>query len=146
MVPLMYRRTHYTASQWPLSGSCMYLLIIKTTCDKSGLVHTIAYIKLPTALVYDTRVMYSQFSTVAGDIVAFNLKWGSNDVLTDFVSPLMLNLWSTFFKYSFYVKLTLSSFGLAQSPCLAPSFLHQDPSSRTRKTSLSSIYLLQICF
>jgi len=32
----------------------MYLLTIETTSDKSGLVHTIAYIKLPTALTQGT--------------------------------------------------------------------------------------------
>jgi len=109
----------------------------RDSCGKSGLVHTIAYIKLPTALVYGTRVMYSHSSTVVGDMVIFNLKWGANGVLTDFVSPTMLNLWSTFCKYPFCVKLTFHFFSLAQSLCLAPSTLHQDPPSRTLKTSLS---------
>jgi len=107
MVPLMCCRTHFTSSWWPFLGSCMYLIIIETACDKFSLVHTIAYIKLPIALAYGMRVMYSQSSTVVGDIVAFNLKWGASGVLTDFVSPSMLNLWSTFCKYPFCVKLTL---------------------------------------
>jgi len=51
--------------------------------------------------------MYSRSAIVVGDIIAFNLKWGANGVLTDFVSSLMLNFWSTFFKYLFCVKLTL---------------------------------------
>ena len=51
--------------------------------------------------------MYSHSSTVVGDIVTFNLKWGINGVRTDFVPSLMLNFWSTFFKYPFCVKLTL---------------------------------------
>jgi len=55
-------------------------------------------------------IIYLCFSIVVGDIVAFNLKWGENGVLTDFVSPLMLNFWSTFFKYSFCVKLILTLF------------------------------------
>jgi len=50
-----------------LQGSCMYMLIIETACDKSDLIHTIAYIKLPIMLAYGTRVMYSRFSTVVGD-------------------------------------------------------------------------------
>jgi len=78
IIPWMYCRIYFTAFQWPRQESCMYLLIMLTDCDKPGLIHTITYIKLPTALAYSTWDIYSYSSTIIGDIVALSLKWGAN--------------------------------------------------------------------
>jgi len=93
-----------------LPGLCMYPLTILIACDKSGLVHAIVYIKLPTALAYITWDIYSCFSTDFGEIVALSLKWGVNGVLANFVSPFILNFCSTFYKYPFCIKRTLPLF------------------------------------
>jgi len=113
MVHLMYRKIHFTASQWPLQGSCIYLLAMEITCDKSDLIHNTAYIKLLTALTQGKWDIYSCFSTALRDIVVFNLKWGANGILINFVSPLMLNFWIIFFKYPFCINQALPFFGLS---------------------------------
>ena len=92
-VPLMYHSIYYAAFRCPFSESCMYLLIIFMACDKFDLEHTIAYIKLSTALTYDTWDMYSHSSTSVGDSVAASLKRGANDILKDFVSLDIELLW-----------------------------------------------------
>ena len=76
----------------------------------------------------------------------FNLKRGTNDELTDFIPPLILNFWTTFFKYFFYVKLTLLPFRSRSISMPSTSSLHSYLSSRIRKTSLFSVYQLQIFF
>jgi len=144
MVPLMYRRIHFTASQWLLQGSGMYLLTILTAYEKSSLVHTIAYIKLLLALAYSTWDIYSYSSAIAGDIIALSMKWGANSVLTNFVSPLILNFYSTFCKYPFWVKWTLPLTYRFQLSCQVPSLLLLDLSSQSRMTTISLIYQLLI--
>ena len=57
IVPLKYLRIHFTSIQWSLPGLLIYLLTTPTTCAIFGLVHTIAYIKLPTAEEYGTLDM-----------------------------------------------------------------------------------------
>ena len=48
VVPLKYLKIHYIAFQCSLPGLFIYLLITPIACAISGLVHTMAYIKLPT--------------------------------------------------------------------------------------------------
>ena len=48
VVPLKYLRIHYTSLQFSLPGLFIYLVTIPTPCAISSLVHTMAYIKLPT--------------------------------------------------------------------------------------------------
>ena len=48
VVPLKYPRIHYIAFQCSLLRFFIYLLITPTACVISGLVHTMAYIKLLT--------------------------------------------------------------------------------------------------
>jgi len=105
IVLLMYYKIHFTVSQWPLQGSCMYLLTIETACDKSSLVPTITYIKLITTLarVCETYTWVRRHSR-------FYLEVRGQQSTTDFVSPLMLNFWSTFYKYPFCVKQTFPLF------------------------------------
>ena len=103
----MYRRIHFTACQYPLSVLCIYLLIIPTACEMSGLIHTIAYIKLPTAFEYGAYNMYSHSASIEGNSCAKSLKCEANRVLTGFVYSTMSNYFSTLFKYCFSYMLTL---------------------------------------
>ena len=48
VVPLKYLRIHCTAFQCSLLGLFIYLLTTPTSCIILGLVHAMAYIKLPT--------------------------------------------------------------------------------------------------
>ena len=97
-------KIHFMTSHYPFPGSCMYLHTMLTACDKSSFVHTVAYIKLLIALAYGMWDMYSQSSIDFGDIIAASMKWGANGVLTDFASLWILNFYSTFCKYPFWVK------------------------------------------
>ena len=103
----MFHRIYFIVCQYPLLGLCIYLLTIPTACEISGLVHTIAHIKLPTAFKYGTYNMYSRSAYIKGDNCVESLKWKSNGVLTGFVCSVMPNYCSIFLKYSFWDKLTL---------------------------------------
>ena len=78
----------------------MYLLTTPTACAISGLVQTIAYIKLPTLDAYGTLDIYSISSWVLGHISLISLKQIEKGVLTGF-SFYILNIFNTFYMYSF---------------------------------------------
>jgi hypothetical protein len=99
VVPLKYLRIHFTTSQCSLPRLFIYLLTTPTACAISGLVQTIAYIKLPTGDEYGTLDMYSISSCVLGHISLINLKWLAKGVLTGFAFCI-LNLSNTFSVYS----------------------------------------------
>ncbi|KAK4566651.1 hypothetical protein RGQ29_002779 [Quercus rubra] len=90
---------YLTASQCCFPGLLMNQLTTPTACAMSGLVHTIAYIKLPIAEAYGTLLIWSLSSSVFGDCSLLSLKLLSKGVLTGLAS-FMLNLLRTFFTYS----------------------------------------------
>ena len=99
-VPLRYRNIHLTATQWSMSRLLMNRLLTPTTYLMSGLVQTIAYIKLLTAEAY--RILFiSVFSAfVFGHWFFINLLFVSSVTPTGFASYIcMLNLWSTVVTY-----------------------------------------------
>ena len=53
-VPFKYQSIYFTAVQCSLPGLLMYRLTVSTANAMSGLVQTIAYIKLPTTEGYGT--------------------------------------------------------------------------------------------
>lgn len=73
----------------------------------SGLVHIIAYIKLPATFVYVTFDIYSRYVSSIGDNVELSLKLEERGVLISFDFLSMPTCCKTFFKYSFYVRETL---------------------------------------
>ena len=60
----------------------MYLLTALTAYDKSGREQTIAYMRDPTVLEYETCDMYSISSFDCGDKADESLKWAAKGVLT----------------------------------------------------------------
>ena len=93
----------------------MYLDTILMVCDKSGLVHAIAYIRIHTTLEYRTWDIYSRSSIVFGDILAESLKWGAKKVLTDFIHTQH----RTSVEHS--TSMLYKSNSLSSSPCLSQS-------------------------
>ncbi|KAK9698734.1 hypothetical protein RND81_08G127500 [Saponaria officinalis] len=102
-VPLRYRKIIFTTCQCSLPRSHINRLTTLTDCARSGLVQTIAYIKLPTALAYGTRDMYAFSSADLGanttDRCAFDALGVSMDLALD-----MPNLVNTFSIYPFCDK------------------------------------------
>ena len=86
----------------------MYLLTTPTACAISGLVQTIAYIKLPTAEAYGTSAMWSRSSAILGDCSFYNLKWFVNGVVLGLAS-LTLNLLGIFSMYNSWDRFKVSA-------------------------------------
>lgn len=80
-IAFKYIKIYYIAFQCSLPGLSMYLFIKLIACEWSDILYTIAYIRLSTALVYDTYDIFSTSSFV-GHKLANNLKWLAR-VLTD---------------------------------------------------------------
>ena len=116
---------HVSANYWDSlrqAWSCTHYRIHQTTnCAGIGM-----------------RVMYSHSSTVVGDIVAFT--WNEEPVVYLQISY-HHQCWTSkvpFANTPFVSSSLCHSFGLAQSPCLAPSSLHQDISFRAQNLPTSS--------
>ncbi|WMV10677.1 hypothetical protein MTR67_004062, partial [Solanum verrucosum] len=61
----------------------MHLLITPTACEISGLVQTIAYIKLPTTFTYGTLDIYSRVASFFGErVIRAYAFWCFDDLLT----------------------------------------------------------------
>ncbi|KAJ0939367.1 hypothetical protein HanRHA438_Chr02g0060331 [Helianthus annuus] len=96
--PRRYLRIHLTASQCFLPGFDRNRLSTPIAWAISGLIHTIAYIKLPTADAYGTLSMSLISSFEEGQSLSVSLKLGVRGELTDLALS-MLNLRSTFSMY-----------------------------------------------
>ena len=70
----MYLRILFTAFQCSPLGFAIYLLTAPTACAMSGLVQTMANIKLPTADAYGTRDISILSASLLGLILEDNLK------------------------------------------------------------------------
>ena len=100
-MPLRYRSTHFTADQCSFLGLAIYLLTTPTACEISGHVQTIAYIKVPTALAYGIRDIYSFSSFVLGHKLEESLKWEAKGTETGFTLfiPNLKSIFSIYFCY-----------------------------------------------
>src|ERR1700733_12907034 len=92
-MPCKYLKTRFTATQCSFPGLDINLLNTPTACAMSGLVQTIAYIKLPTTLAYGTRDILSSSSCVLGHCLADNLTPTGTGTFMGLLSCI-LNLWS----------------------------------------------------
>ena len=95
---LRYLNTLLTTLQWVEQGFEWKQLSNPIVKDKSGWVHSIAYIKHPMALEYDTGSIYYRFSDVCGQSWRLRQWFFSNGVDMSF-ELCILNLSKTFFRY-----------------------------------------------
>ena len=70
----MYLKILFIVFQWSPMELVMHWWTAPTTCAMSGLVHTIASIKLPTANAYSTRDIFFISTSLLEHLLEGNLK------------------------------------------------------------------------
>ena len=103
MVPHKYLKILFIVIQCSFLGFYIYLLKNPTAWAMSGLVHTIAYIKLQSELAYGTCDISSSSSHVLGQCSTDNFKPIGIGTLIDLLSY-MLNLCSSVSIYFIWFK------------------------------------------
>ena len=88
-VPFKYRSIHLTAFQFSLPGLLMNRLTTPTAYPISGRVHTIAYIKLPTAEACGIFIISAFSSFVFGLCLPDSLQFAGSVDPTGFASDML---------------------------------------------------------
>ena len=88
-VPFMYQSIHLTTFQCSLPGLLINRLTTPTTYPISGRVHTIAYIKLPTAEAYGIFIISAFPSFIFGLCLPDNLQFFGSVDPTGFASDML---------------------------------------------------------